>query len=147
MNFVLQSTVPVRADQRFVQPLWRTTLGWFFACVASVTVAAASLPQVGWAGAIANPAPVASLLPSDSAHGSTGPIVKDPRSSARCQTCGIVEMVRTVHVAGAAPADYELTVRMRDGSRRTTSHSDSAGWRVGDSIMLIGGAKLADLVL
>ena len=141
MNFALQSTVPVRADKHFVQPLWRTTLGWFFASVACVTVAAAGIPQVGWASDLANPAPVAHVVPA--AH----TIGTDPRSATRCQACGVVESVRTVKVAGTTPADYELTVRMRDGSRRTSSHSDSAGWRVGDSIMLIGGGKRADLVL
>jgi hypothetical protein len=84
---------------------------------------------------------VAHLIPAAHATGT------DPRSAARCQACGIVETVRTLKVAGATPADYELTVRMRDGSRRTSSHSDSAGWRVGDSIMLIGGGRSADLVL
>jgi hypothetical protein len=141
MNFALQSPGPVRADNRLVQPLWLDTLGWFIASVACVAVAAASMPQAGWAADTANPAPVTQLLPT------AAPTVTDLRSPARCQTCGVVEGVRTLQVAGTAPADYELTVRLRDGSRRISNHSDSAGWRVGDPIMLIGGAKLPGGVL
>jgi hypothetical protein len=147
MNFVLQSPGPVRAANRVIRPLWLTTLGWFMACVASVTVAAASMPQAGWSGDTANAAPVERLHPTDADHRTADATVTPPRPTARCQTCGVVEMVRTLQVAGAAPANYELTVRLRDGSRRISSHSDSAGWRIGDSIMLIGGAKLADPVL
>jgi hypothetical protein len=146
MNIVLPSSVPLGTDRRLVQPLWHSSLGWFIACVATVTVAAASMPQAGWARAIADAAPQ-TPVPVAAAQGSTARSAADARLAARCQTCGVVEIVRTLHGAGAAPAGYELTVRFRDGSRRISSHSDAAGWRVGDSIMLVGGAKLADRVL
>jgi len=133
MNSALHSPRPIVAHKRFVQPLWLASLGWLVACSASVAVAGASIPQAGWAGGIASPAPVTKVAV---AEGTSPPLM------ARCRTCGIVETVRRFQAAGATPAGYEMTVRLRDGSRRISSQSDSARWRVGDSIMLLGGAKL-----
>ena len=111
------------------------TFGWFMACVATVAVAGAGVPVAGWSGSPADAAVVARLLPVVSV-----PALK-ARVSGRCQTCGVVEIVRRLEAAGATPAAYELTVRLRDGSRRLSSQALNTGWRVGDSIMLIGGAR------
>jgi hypothetical protein len=123
MNFAL--TAPIR-------PLWLHSLGWFVACAASITLAAASMPVAGGESAMASPAPAIVLLP-----------VAIQRTVA---TIGVVEIVRKLQAAGAVPAGYELTVRFRDGSRRISNHADNAGWRVGDSISLIGGSMLADRI-
>jgi hypothetical protein len=127
-------------------PLWADSLGWFVACVATVALAAASMPVAGWASDGSDPV---SATPSTPLAGIQRAAVilpqdrLDARPVGRCDTCGVVEMVRTLHLAGATPATYELTVRFRDGSRRVSSHADHAGWRAGDSILLMGGAKLA----
>jgi hypothetical protein len=53
---------------------------------------------------------------------------------------GVVEDIRRIEHGGERPATFEFTVRLRDGSART-SHTDSAAkWRSGDRILLIGGA-------
>lgn len=59
----------------------------------------------------------------------------------RCPGCGFVESIRHVEAAGLVPAAYEFTVRMRDGSVRTSSDSSAAKWLVGDRIILVGGSK------
>src|SRR5215212_805749 len=92
MNFVLQSPCATPAHKRFVQPLWLASLGWFIACVASVAVAGATIPQAGWAGGIASPAPMARLLPAADTDGPADPAMaegRSPRSNGRCQSCGI----------------------------------------------------------
>ena len=59
----------------------------------------------------------------------------------RCAGCGFVESIRHVEAAGLVPAAYEFTVRMRDGSVRTSSDSSAGKWLVGDRIILVGGTK------
>jgi len=70
------------------------------------------------------------------------PTVK-AHSRARCAACGVVQAIRRVDAAGDAPASYEFTVRLRDGSIRLISDASQAKWRAGDNIMLIGGANPA----
>jgi hypothetical protein len=140
MNSALFSPAPVRAQKRF----WLATAGWFIACVASVTLAAASVPQTGWAANVVQPASVAHLLPAAATPAAVAAVKAGGRGrfNGRCQSCGVVELVRVLQVAGTAPAGYELTVRLRDGSRRVSNHSASTGWRVGDQIMVLGGASI-----
>ncbi|HSI54604.1 MAG: hypothetical protein ACAH21_08915 [Ramlibacter sp.] len=53
---------------------------------------------------------------------------------------GVVQAIRRVEHGEGEAASFEFTVRLRDGTTRT-SHSASADkWRSGDRIMLIGGA-------
>ncbi|WP_332825724.1 hypothetical protein [Ramlibacter sp.] len=127
MSFVFSSPL---ATGRSVRPAWLPAVGWFAGCVAAIALAAASLPS---------PRPrVAATSPAFVAEDTT------QRSLGRCATCGVVERVRPLALAGAAPAGYELTVRFRDGSRRLSSHADEVDWRVGDAIMLLGGTRLAE---
>jgi hypothetical protein len=146
MNSVLQSPGSTGSHVRRPSNLWLAGSGWFIACAASVTVAAAGMPFAGWSGDGAGVAPLAAVAGVQRTVAAIVRAGPAPRSDLRCQSCGIVERIRTLPFAGAAPAGYELTVRFRDGSRRISSHSDEAGWRVGDSIMLMGGARLADRI-
>jgi len=68
-----------------------------------------------------------------------------PRARARCATCGVVEAIRRIEHGGGVPATFEFTVRLRDGSTRTSNTASAAGWRSGDRIMLIGGASVSQL--
>ena len=76
----------------------------------------------------------AGALPAAAAH--------DLRARLRgtCDSCGVVQAIRRVEHGGILPASFEFTVRMRDGSMRTSSDASAANWRVGERIMLIGGA-------
>jgi hypothetical protein len=59
---------------------------------------------------------------------------------ARCEGCGTVEAIRAVDGVEDQPATYELTVRLKDGSIRTSISATAAQWRVGDRIIVMGGA-------
>jgi len=84
------------------------------------------------------PAPATVVAPASS------PDVPGPALRVRCAACGFVESIRHVQAAGLVPAAYELTVRMRDGSLRTSSDASAGKWLVGDRIMLVGGQRAAD---
>ena len=64
----------------------------------------------------------------------------EPRSRTKCPECGVVESMRRVAVEGNSPALYEMTVRLRDGSRRVSRHVNPAQWRPGERIIVIDGA-------
>jgi hypothetical protein len=53
---------------------------------------------------------------------------------------GVVETIRRIEHGGLIPASFEFTVRMRDGSARTSTTASAGNWRSGDRILLIGGA-------
>jgi hypothetical protein len=57
----------------------------------------------------------------------------------RCEGCGVVEAIRIIDGVGTEPATYEFTVRLKDGSVRTSVTATSARWRVGDRIIVMGG--------
>ena len=60
-----------------------------------------------------------------------------PRS--RCPGCGVVEAIRPLSTVAGTPDSFEFTVRLRDGSLRTSTTQGRGSWRVGDSIILMGG--------
>lgn len=62
------------------------------------------------------------------------------RERMECATCGRVETIQHTPQAGGTPASYRFGVRLGDGSLRYSTGAEAAGWRVGDRIMLLGGA-------
>jgi hypothetical protein len=104
------------------------------------TVAMANVPMARWLDSSperAQQAPAAALLP-DAGEGEGA--VK-ARARSRCEACGVIEAIRRIEPAGALPASYEFTVRLRDGSIRLSSNQSQAKWRTGDAIMLLGGTS------
>ena len=59
---------------------------------------------------------------------------------ARCDGCGVVEAIRIIDGTGDEPPTYEFTVRLKDKSIRTSVTATAGRWRVGDRIILLGGA-------
>ena len=63
---------------------------------------------------------------------------------ATCPSCGTVEAIRTVVVAGAADGAkrtvYRITVRMDDGSFRTLSQATPPSVAVGEAVRINDGA-------
>lgn len=59
----------------------------------------------------------------------------------RCETCGTIESIRFGDTAGAAPAFYEFTVRLPDGSLRRSRDPQPGRWKVGDQMQLLGGER------
>lgn len=62
------------------------------------------------------------------------------RAAAPPSGWGVVEAIRRIEHGGSVPASFEFTVRMRDGTTRTSSSASASNWRSGDRIMLIGGS-------
>lgn len=63
------------------------------------------------------------------------------RAKFRCETCGVVEALHRKEAVGDQPASHEFTVRLRDGSSRTSSVENAGNWHIGDQVMLIGGSS------
>jgi hypothetical protein len=57
-----------------------------------------------------------------------------------CDGCGVVEAIRPVDGIEGSPATYAFSVRMKDGSLRDSTTATAGRWRVGDRIILMGGA-------
>lgn len=57
----------------------------------------------------------------------------------RCEGCGFVERIRAFQDGPSLPVAYEFTVRMRDGTIRTSIEPDVNSWRAGDRIIIVGG--------
>ena len=121
--------------------LWLRPASWVIASMACAMVAMANVPVGQWSS---DPSPAAAVT-SPQSSGGLQPARKHEalttRFSSNCQSCGVVESIRKLDAAGSTPGGYELTIRLRDGSTRVSSDASVATWRVGDSIMLIGGDK------
>jgi hypothetical protein len=70
----------------------------------------------------------------------SAPETPAPLAANRCPGCGQVVSIRHIEAADSVPAAYEFTVRMRDGSVRTSSDTSAGNWIVGDRIILVGGS-------
>ena len=89
---------------------------------------ATALDPASW---FAAPEPVAVLLPAAAAP---------EAGRSRCQDCGVVESIRALPPVAGLPATYEFTVRLRDGSLRTSTTDHKGSWRVGNQVLLVGGS-------
>ena len=58
---------------------------------------------------------------------------------------GVVEAIHELPPqAGSSTRRFEMTIRMRDGTLRTSKETGDARWRAGDKIRLIGPAAAGD---
>lgn len=80
---------------------------------------------------------------------SSGGVVRAPASDStlnsplRCAHCGWIESKQEIGADVAhphAPAIYEYTVRMGNGSLRVFRQEPSVRWRVGERLILFAGA-------
>ena len=98
-------------------------------------------------GALALTSVVDVLEVSVAATAAPAPEVRFSRSQrARCEECGVVSTSRRLarsdgEMAVVAATEYEVTVRMHDGSIRTFVEASSVRWRSGERIILIDGAR------
>lgn len=114
--------------------------------------------DAGLAGAALAPAPAKSpgIASAEAAVAlsDAGRVRATPDTKPRCAECGVVESMREVDAAGggidrrggtgtlpAKPAKrYELTLRMRDGSRHIIASAGQGGWKVGERVIAIAPA-------
>ena len=88
------------------------------------------------------------------------PVAAAARIRVRCPECGVVESIRQIGRSGADPvaggasdpaiaaddtADngYEITVRLRDGSRTVFTEASPRTWRLGSRVLVIGRVAAA----
>jgi hypothetical protein len=64
------------------------------------------------------------------------------QSRRRCDSCGRIQSIRRIEATAAAPASFEFTVRLYDGTVRTNSSVTAGNWHPGDLIILLGGIPL-----
>lgn len=118
---------------------WLASATWLVGSIAGATVAMANVPVGQWSTELS---PTAAAAPSQSSDESRRAIhtqALTPRFKSTCHTCGVVETIRTLNATASTPAGYEFTVRLRDGTTRVSNDASAGKWRVGESIMLIGG--------
>jgi hypothetical protein len=99
--------------------------------------AAAVLGLLAWA-VVQAMRPAAWVAPASRAAAAPASDQPDPPRT-RCGNCGVVESIRPLPPVQGVPAGYEFTVRLRDGSVRTSTTTGKASWHVGDRILLLGG--------
>ena len=63
------------------------------------------------------------------------------RGRGNCDQCGVIQSTRRVSADEDAPAVYEITVRMGNGSTHVFSDATPAKWRPGEQTILIPGAS------
>jgi len=59
-----------------------------------------------------------------------------------CRDCGVVIAVKRVELKGKAaksPSQYQVRVRMSDGSERTVTYTSAPAWKAGDRVRLLNG--------
>ena len=92
-----------------------------------------------------------SNMPTSSANAANAPSVElagppaaaaVPRAAAvgAVAVRGVVESIRPLELVADRPAQFEFTVRLRDGSTRVSRTVGRAKWHSGDRIFLMGGA-------
>lgn len=58
-----------------------------------------------------------------------------------CFDCGVVVAVKAVQLKGKAEpvSQYQIRVRMSDGSERTVTYTNPPAWKAGDRVRLLNG--------
>lgn len=90
------------------------------------------------------------LVPADAIP--PGPVRELTRR--KCPECAVIVSLRKIEPLDGGPVtptadgmaantmrQYEITVRMSDGSRRVIEHADSPNWREGERLTVIGAGR------
>jgi hypothetical protein len=121
--------------------------------VSGIAIGSLAISAQGFNGTLASAAPPeVAAAPAISASGAR---------AYRCAECGVVESTREIeapdektggntsgrNAAGSRGAieakpvrNYEITIRLRDGSRRVITDAHPARWRHGERVQVIAGA-------
>ena len=63
------------------------------------------------------------------------------RARGNCDQCGVIQSTRRIAADGDAPAVYEITVRLGNGSTHVLSDTKPAKWRPGEQTVFIPGGS------
>lgn len=59
-----------------------------------------------------------------------------------CLDCGVIVAIKEVQLKGrkaASASQYQIRVRMSDGSERTVTYANPPAWKAGDRVRLLNG--------
>lgn len=134
-------------------PLWIAGIAVCALMVAGIVAIARSTPASSASISDRDGAP-RQVTASASAQAGPAPAPAQTNRQRRtsCSDCGIVESIRKIEpangveapgsvrvvAAAAAPNNYEITVRFRDGSRTIFNEARSPAWRLGSRVIVVG---------
>jgi hypothetical protein len=81
--------------------------------------------------------PASQAAPREIASPVAVTIIENTRQGQRCKCWGRVLDIRSIEASATAPASYEFTVRMHDGSLHTSPANALGSWKVGDRIIVM----------
>jgi len=81
--------------------------------------------------------PASQAAPSQVASPVAAAIIETTRQGRRCKCWGRVLDIRSIGASATAPASYEFTIRMHDGSLHTSPANALGSWKVGDRIIVM----------
>ena len=110
--------------------------------------------------AITAPAFNGVFAPAEPVEATVAPAITAPGARAyRCAECGVIESTRQIEapddksganasgrfaagskIDGKRARNYEITIRLRDGSMRVITDANPASWRRGERVTIIAGA-------
>jgi Flp pilus assembly CpaE family ATPase len=103
-----------------------------------IALAAASVIMIGL-GAIAG---IAAYMSRATGPGDVRVAVAAKPLDRGCLDCGVVIAVRQVELKGRkaeSASQYQIRVRMSDGSERTVTYTNAPAWKAGDRVRLLNG--------
>ena len=103
-----------------------------------IALTAASVIMVGL-GSIAG---IVATLSRSSSHGDVPVAVATKPLDKGCPDCGVVVAVKQVELKGRkaeSASQYQIRVRMSDGSERTVTYTNPPAWKAGDRVRLLNG--------
>jgi hypothetical protein len=103
-----------------------------------IALTAASAIVIGL-GAIAG---IVASLSRAPAHGDVPVAVATRPLDKRCLDCGVVVAVKQLELKGRkaeSASQYQIRVRMSDGSERTVTYTTAPTWKAGDRVRLLNG--------
>jgi Flp pilus assembly CpaE family ATPase len=103
-----------------------------------IALTAASVIMIGL-GAIAS---LVAYMSRPAAPGDVRVAVATKPLDRGCLDCGVVVAVKELQLKGAknqSVAQYQIRVRMSDGSERTVTYSNPPAWKAGDRVRLLNG--------
>jgi hypothetical protein len=125
--------------------MWIASVATTLFCAAAIAAFMAWMPT-----AIGNPkdhatltglSPIRAQPAGANGDRASASMVSDPPTRTTCAGCGVIESVREIDARGEQAAgstrNYEVTIRLQDGSRRVFNEATPRSWRSGTRIMVI----------
>jgi hypothetical protein len=103
-----------------------------------IALSAASVIMIGL-GAIAG---IVAYMSHASGQGDVRVAIAAKPLDRGCLDCGVIVAVKEVQLKGRkaeSASQYQIRVRMSDGSERTVTYTNPPAWKAGDRVRLLNG--------